>query len=252
MAGYVDIHCHLLPGVDDGCSDLDESLELARCMVDAGIGDAICTPHISPYYPHNEPTFIGRKMKRLQAALEDAGVPLRVHAGGENRINGDKRARDRVLLCDGDSRGGTLGSRFFLFDDWGHHRPNTLASMANRLTADGVTPILAHPERTPWMWDDPAGTADWLAELGIRLQLNAYILAGASKGVVNVVPRMVATADALLDADRYDLLATDAHGPATWPARSKGLQLARQRLGEATFTRLFRDHPSQILPLADS
>ena len=251
MAGYVDIHTHLLPGVDDGCDDVGESLELARRMVDAGIGDVFCTPHIQPPMPHNNARDIRKNVARLRDAIDAANVPLRLHVGGENRV-GDEHLglpdRDRVLLADGDSRGGTLGRRFFLFDDWGHARPRVLARMVERLRGDGITPILAHPERTPWFWKRPIDTAAWLAGLGVRLQLNVYTLAGERRGGVYVSGDMTRTADALLEADAYDFLATDSHHLDTWPPRAAALTMARDRMGDALFDRLFRDNPTQVLP----
>ena len=251
MPGYVDIHTHLLPGVDDGCDDVTESLELARRMVDAGIGDVCCTPHIQPPMPQNNRRQIAKNVAKLRDAIDAADIPLRIHAGGENRVgkeNLDRPARDRVLLADFNSRGGDLGEMFFLFDDWGHRRPRILEPMANRLVAEGITPILAHPERTPWFWRKPLETADWLAGLGVRLQLNVYTLAGEQRGSIHVSREMVETAETLLESGRYDFLATDSHHVDTWPPRAVALKLARQRMGDALFDRLFRENPTQVLP----
>ncbi len=251
MAGYVDIHTHLLPGVDDGCDDVAESLELARRMVDAGIGDVFCTPHIQPPMPQNNRRQIARNVARLRDAIDAANIPLRIHVGGENRVGSehlDLPDRDRVLLAAGDSRGGNLGNRFFLFDDWGHARPRGLPRMVERLRDDGITPILAHPERTPWFWKKPIETANWLGGLGVRLQLNVHTLAGESRGGVYVSKEMTTTANVLLEADAYDFLATDSHHVETWPPRAAALEVARERMGDALFNRLFRENPRQVLP----
>ena len=246
----IDVHCHLLPGVDDGCRDVAESVATARLLAEAGVTDAICTPHVQPAMPHNTARGIAANVARLSAALRKAGVPLRVWPGGENRVgpeNLDGPEEDLVLACGGASRGG----RFFLFDDWSVTRPELLAPMCRRLTGLGITPILAHPERTPWFWPDPLSTAAELADLGVRLQFNAYVLAGRRDGPpVHVAREMVTTADRLLDAGRYDYLATDTHRPDGWPPRRAGLREARRRLG-SDFARLAVGNPRQLLPASD-
>lgn len=252
VGNLVDIHCHLLPGVDDGCQDVDESLDLATRMAEAGFGDVICTPHIQPPMPHNNPRQIAKNVAKLQEALDRADVPLHLHAGGENRCgkeNVSAPKRELNLAAGGDSRGGSLGRQFFLFDNWGTDWPHVLKPMVERLRADGITPILAHPERTPWVWDDPLGVADRLASLGVLLQLNAYVLTGPRNGPpVHVGSQMVQTAETLLDAGRYAFAATDSHRPNAWPVRLDGIRALRDRVDEPTFLRLFRDHPRQLLP----
>ena len=252
MGDLIDIHNHLLPGVDDGCIDVNESLELAAAMVEAGFSDVLCTPHIAPRLQHNNPREIVRGVSELQELLDLANVPLRVHAGGENRVGAENIAlpiRKLNLAASGHSRGG----RFFLFDNWNTEWPHELTPMLKRLTADGITPILGHPERIPWVWDDPLATADRLSRLGCQLQLNAYVLTGPwHKPPVKVQAIMTETAKLLLENGRYDYAATDAHRPGAWPERREGLVALRELAGEAEFLRLFRDNPQQLLPPAHS
>ena len=66
MQGRIDVHAHLLPGVDDGCADLAESIACGRVLIAAGYSTAFCTPHIWPNLPHNNPPTIAQRTKELQ------------------------------------------------------------------------------------------------------------------------------------------------------------------------------------------
>src|SRR3954462_3141273 len=83
MQGRIDVHSHLLPGVDDGCREVSESIECGRMLVAAGYSQAFCTPHIWPNLPHNNPAMIVQKTGELQKEYERAQVPLKLWAGGE-------------------------------------------------------------------------------------------------------------------------------------------------------------------------
>jgi len=83
MHGRIDVHAHLLPGVDDGCADLLESIECGRMLVAAGYSHAFCTPHIWPNLPQNIPEVIAQRTKELQRQYDEAGVELNLLPGGE-------------------------------------------------------------------------------------------------------------------------------------------------------------------------
>ena len=76
--GRIDVHSHLLPGVDDGCRTVQESVQCARMMVEAGYTHSFCTPHVWPSLPHNTPGNIRRMVLEFQTALDEAQIPLRV------------------------------------------------------------------------------------------------------------------------------------------------------------------------------
>src|SRR5262245_59808670 len=82
MSGLIDVHSHLLPGVDDGCASLDESLVCARMLVQAGYTHCFCTPHIWPSYS-NTAESIPPRVAELQRQLDASGVPLKLLSGGE-------------------------------------------------------------------------------------------------------------------------------------------------------------------------
>ena len=87
--GRIDVHSHLLPGVDDGCRELRESIACARQLVAAGYTHSFCTPHVWPGLPENRRTNIVYWTERLQRELDAAGVPLRLVPGGEINLTPD-------------------------------------------------------------------------------------------------------------------------------------------------------------------
>src|SRR5579884_293306 len=116
--GRIDVHSHLLPGVDDGCGTLEESLQCARALVDAGYTHSFCTPHIWPNLPDNTVRNIAERTQRLQQALHEANVPLQLFPGGELNLSADFR---RFAPHDVVTYG--LRGRYCLFDLWAERLP---------------------------------------------------------------------------------------------------------------------------------
>src|SRR5215213_5814046 len=81
-AAVIDLHSHLLPGIDDGAPDLAASVEMGRAAVAGGVEQIVATPHVSSTYP-NDPLQFAERVAQVQAALDEAGVALRVHRGAE-------------------------------------------------------------------------------------------------------------------------------------------------------------------------
>ena len=114
--GRIDVHSHLLPGVDDGCATVDESLQCARMLVEFGYTHAFCTPHIWPSLPGNTVTTISAGVESLQHALDQQRIPLRVLPGGEIGLLAmwpalETFADDQIVTY-------SLAGRFVLFDFW--------------------------------------------------------------------------------------------------------------------------------------
>ena len=87
--GRIDVHSHLLPGIDDGCQTVEDSVACARVLVEQGYTHSFCTPHIWPNLPENTIVNIRRRVGEHQAALEAASVPLRLLPGGELNLRED-------------------------------------------------------------------------------------------------------------------------------------------------------------------
>ena len=137
----IDLHCHLVPGIDDGAPDVEASLAMARVGVEGGVEAIVATPHVSGTYP-NDPSTFAERVAQVQAALDDAGVALRVHKGAE--------ISHAMLhdLSDDDLRACTLGDGDYILLEPPLGGPAPFIDrMASDLQMKGFKILIAHPER---------------------------------------------------------------------------------------------------------
>jgi protein-tyrosine phosphatase len=146
----IDLHTHLLPGLDDGPATMDEAIAMARATLDAGIAEVVATPHVSARYP-NDPAAVRHALEQVRAALARAGVPLHVHAGAEI-------AFDTVLaLPEEQLQELRLGEgRFVMVESPLGSAASDAALVVGAVQDRGHRVLLAHPERSPMFQRDPA------------------------------------------------------------------------------------------------
>ncbi|HMO26581.1 MAG TPA: hypothetical protein PKB10_09955, partial [Tepidisphaeraceae bacterium] len=125
--GRIEIHAHLLPGVDDGSRTVDESIAIARRLVERGYTHLFCTPHIWPSLPENRPGTIRQGVVNLQAQLDAAGVPLRLFPGGEINLVPEVAQWDRARVVSYH-----LAGRVCLFDFWDDSLPRHFPAAVER------------------------------------------------------------------------------------------------------------------------
>ncbi len=236
----IDLHCHLLPGIDDGAPDLATALEMARLAVEDGIVCTACTPHIYPGVYENTGPGIRKAVARLRNALEEAQIPLKLSHGADVQL-----APDLVggLRC---GRIPTLhDSRYFLFEPPHHVAPPRFLEVVYELVTAGYVPVITHPERLRWIEDH----YDWFAAAagqGAWMQLTA----GAVVGRFGRGPRY--WAERMLDEGIVHLLATDAHDPVRrGPWLAEGAEAAAKRVGGDEAQRLVLQRPQAILDDCD-
>ena len=234
--GRIDVHSHLLPGLDDGCRTVQESVQCARLMVDAGYTHSFCTPHVWPHRTENTVANIPLHTARLQEALDLAGVRLRLIPGGEINLRPDTpETAVEQLVSYGMRR------KFVLIDLWCDALPPFFRPAVKWLQQHGVKVILAHPERMAAVQKQPE-LADLFADLGLLLQGNLQCFSDpAGSPTRRVVERY------LLE-DRYFLLGSDLHNLSSLPMRLEGLKRATDLAGEGSIRRLTVDNPQQLLP----
>jgi protein-tyrosine phosphatase len=234
--GRIDVHSHLIPGVDDGCQTLDESLECARLLVNEGYTHSFCTPHVWPSLPLNTPANIRRMVADLQIALEHAHIPLRVLPGGEINLREDTlhTAPESLVTYD-------MAGRFVLIDLWAEKLPAFFAPNVRWLQSRGAKVILAHPERMRAVQVNP-GLADTFAELGLLLQGNLQCFGDP----IHAETRRVA--EQYLRDGRYFMLGTDLHNLRSLPIRVAGLYRVIEVIGEDGAWTLTSKNPRQLLP----
>jgi protein-tyrosine phosphatase len=232
----IDIHCHLLPGLDDGCRDLDEALTCIRRLGRAGYGGAICTPHIVPEeYPRNEPGLIRAQTQALRQALADARLPFEVWPGAELRLAADVTAWMGVYGAP------TLAdSNVVLCDFWDPSWPAWVNQSLRWLLDQHCQPILAHPERLPARRDLDRRLTE-LADMGVWFQGNFVCLTGAEGAEADRLTR------AWLEARRYQFMALDTHRPDTLGVRLDGLALLAAEFGPEALAELSDAAPRRLI-----
>jgi protein-tyrosine phosphatase len=235
MHGRIDVHAHLIPGVDDGCADVFESIVCAKMLVEAGYSHAFCTPHIWPNLPHNNPQSIVQRTEDLQRAYDAAGVPLKLIPGGELNLRAEMVAHSLEQLPSYGMRG-----KYCLFDLWCDKLPQFFWPCVEHLNGLGMKVIVAHPERMRVVQEDPA-VAELFLERGMLLQGNLQCF---SDSVESPTRR---TVEKLLKDDRYFLLGTDTHRVETLKMRIDGLRRAIELVGEQRVDRLTRENPQVLL-----
>lgn len=236
--GRIDIHGHLLPGIDDGCPSAEDSLACARMLVDAGYTHACCTPHVWPTLARNTVTAIRQRTDELQQQLDAAGVPLRLIPGGEINLEWNWPAIGSAPPAEIASYG--LAGKHLLFDFWADTFPDFLPPAVQRLQGLGFTLIMAHPERLIAVQTDPA-IADRFIEMDIRLQCNSWCLTDP----VGTPTRDVS--ERLLRDGKYFLLGTDLHNAATLPIRLEGVHRAIEYVGADAVDALTITNPRQLV-----
>lgn len=140
----IDYHCHILPGLDDGCRDLDEAVELARLLAGAGFRQVYCTPHCIRGVYDNTPTAVQVAVAALQQELDRQGIALQLHAGMEYTLD-EYFPR---LLSDLQPLGDT---GMVLVESPSQADGEALKEVIFAIVRKGLTPLFAHPERYDYL-----------------------------------------------------------------------------------------------------
>jgi protein-tyrosine phosphatase len=233
----IDLHTHVLPGLDDGPASMDASFVLARAAVAAGTTTMVATPHID-YAFEVDPAEVGAAVERLQAELTGNGVDLTLRAGGEiatTRLP-DLSAAELDLLHLGD------GPYLLLETPHGIEQPG-FDSYLFELRLQGLDMVLAHPERCPTFQRDPDGVAR-LVGAGALSAVTASSLSGKFGRTVREV------AFTLLERGLVHALVSDAHDIRRRPPDlTTGFAAAEERIPgiSAELDWLVNDAPEAIL-----
>jgi protein-tyrosine phosphatase len=225
----IDIHHHLIYGVDDGSKDLEMSLAMAEVAISEGVTHIACTPHSVDSYPYQLETNLER-MAEIQSAV--AGR-LELSLACDFHLNADniQDAIQHPLKY-------SIGGKGYLLVEFPEAAiPPQLGASLNRLKAVGYTCIITHPERNPVIVKHPQMLADWI-RMGCVVQVTASSLYGRFGNSAE------AFANELLDRNWIHFLATDAHN-LDWrpPHLKKGYEYAANRAGEETARRLCFENP---------
>ena len=229
----IDLHCHILPGVDDGPKELEESLAMARLAAQDGIRTIVATPHLVPH-AFSEHPWIAESVARLNAACREAGLPLEILPGAEVPAVPEVLEHLAALPRLG-------GGGYVLLEPPLVGLPNYLEELVFGLQLAGVKVVLAHPERTQLMRVKPE-VFQKLAERGCLLQINADSLVSRAGWVTRRLTQK------LLRDQPGVVLATDAHDAVYRPPLLTRAAAALRRLGgEARFREMTVDRPGEVV-----
>ena len=198
----IDLHCHYLPGIDDGAQTLDESLALARAAVADGITHAVMTPHVHVGVFENRAGAIAQAVTQFRAALAQHDIALAISAGGEVRIGAE--LIELLAASDIPFLGQWRGERVMLLELPHGSVPVGAERFTAWLRRQGVLPLIAHPERNKDVMRNLAKLAPFI-EQGCLLQVTAGSLLGRFGDVAERCARE------LLDRGDIFAVATDAH-----------------------------------------
>lgn len=201
----LDLHCHILPGIDDGAVDLDMALEMARIAADDGITTIACSPHIYPGMYDNDAAGIAAAVAAFQAELDRNGIALTLHS------NADVHLVPGLLEGIREGRVPTIaGSRYLLLEPSHHVAPPRFEESVFELMAAGYTPLITHPERLAWI-EHQYEVFDRLSRRGAWMQITAGALTG------RFGRRVKYWAERFTGEGHTMVLATDAHHPQRRP-----------------------------------
>ena len=197
----LDLHCHILPGIDDGAEDIDASLAMAEKAISQGITHILCTPHHNNGKYVNPKEFVIQQVTKLQAELDKRKLPLTLFEGQEVRITGDlleEIQQKRILFTD-------VGNMYLLIEFPTMDVPAYTEQLFFDLRARGHVPIIVHPERNAKFREDPNRLIPFL-EMGCLAQLTAPSYVGIfGKNIQKTAKQMV-------EHRLVQMVASDAHG----------------------------------------
>lgn len=233
----IDIHNHVLPGLDDGARHWEESLAMARMALEDGIQEVVCTPHWRLGIFGNTRSLILKRLKVFRKQLSEHEIPLTVHPGSELHI-------DATLL------GKIKKEELCTLADNGHYAmielpmeilPQKMEDFFWAFLSEEITPVLAHTERYPFLLQEPGILYDWV-QMGILTQISASSLLG------RYGPKLERFAVQLMEHGMAHIIATDAHGiKIRRPKMNSGRKVAEKVLGRDMAREMVWGTPKRIL-----
>ena len=255
----IEIHSHLLPGVDDGAAGLPEALDMIRAYIRQGVSDVICTPHFS-FRKYQDRAAVELFVEACQHALADLsrqaderGLPIKLHLGFEFALSAD--LLPSLAAYGAEFPLSLAGSSYILLEMTARQMedPGNLDRLIYGLQMTGLTPILAHPERTLANSGRQSinTLAGWVRQERILIQVNASSIVDLDRLVdlpIQANYRRRQLTRQLLDLGLVHFVASDAHDcQLRPPLQARALQVISKRLGKAVADRLLFDHAKCLL-----
>jgi len=232
----IDIHAHLLPGVDDGATDLDMSLALVDQGLEDGIGTWVLTPHVLEDFDEETDRLLCAVYDEFRDEVARRNLPVTLYLASEIMFQtGVKRVKARRSATFNDNK------RYFLIEFPMGMFPGHAEEVLFDFQMAGMTPILAHPERNAGLAQE-VGKIERMVNRGILMQINARSLVPKSP------PATRRLAEALIMSGGASFVASDAHHPETRPAHLReAYERVAELAGEPTARRLCIENPQAAI-----
>ena len=233
-----DLHCHFIPGIDDGARNMDDALALLKLSVDEGITHIVATPHINPGYFDNTLEIIQAGLAELKAAASENGINVQLAAAAEVRLCAELPvwiANHQLPFL-----GEYQGKKVLLLEFPHSHIPVGADKLVKWLMTKNVLPMIAHPERNREIPKDISKLAPF-RRAGCLTQLTASSIIGDMGDV------SFSTAMALLEQKAFDIVATDSHSINRRPPKlHDAKQVIAERFGDDYAEQLTTTTPAAI------
>lgn len=232
----IDLHSHILPGLDDGSAAMEDTLAIARQLSDAGFHTVIATPHVldgGVFLPREE---ILASVERVQEALRSAKIPLEIYPGSEVYIFPDLARwvmNGKIMTIN--------NSQYLLLELPLMEVPTYTEQVFFDLQVNGITPVLAHPERYERLIREPQILCEW-GRKGVLFQVNIRSIGGRYGRHAREMAR------SMLASGLVHFLGSDAHRPLREPSLyTEELRMIMALTGESAFRDLVFENPFKVL-----
>jgi tyrosine-protein phosphatase YwqE len=195
----VDIHSHLIPGIDDGSQSMEQTIGMLLKFVDLGYRKVITTPHIMQDHYPNTPEIIKKGLIEVKNEIEKLNIPISIEAAAEYYFDEFlfEKIKNQDIL--------TFGQNFVLFELSFVSQPHNLDQLIFDFKTNNYIPILAHYERYPYLFDGGVKYVEQLKDKGLKIQLNLNSLTGHYGKDIRKQAEM------LIDNKLVDFVGTDCH-----------------------------------------
>lgn len=233
---YIDIHSHILPGIDDGAVNEKEALEMFKIAAESGIGSIIATPHFHYRRGHATPMQIRKKVADMQQMLNEAGIPIRLYGGNElyytHELLETVKAGEALTMAESD---------YVLLEFSPETERRKIQNAVYQFLSEGYYPIIAHMERYQAFQKHMDFAAE-IFDMGAYYQINAGSILGAAGWTTK---RFTKT---MLQSGMIHFIATDAHDMGKRPPQlEKALNWVEKKLGEDEVLQYVSGNPQMIL-----
>jgi len=235
MSGFIDLHCHYVPGIDDGAKSAEDGMAMLRGLFDLGFAHVTATPHTRPGMFDNTAATIGAAFARFKSSMPTGEALPELSLSSEHYF--DEIVFQRLLNGDGLPY---PGGKAVLLEFYQIDFPPMIQHRLSDLRRRGLLPVIAHPERYQCLWRSPQ-ILENLVDSGSAALLDVASLVG------KYGRKTQECAEVLLESGLYHAACSDAHRPSDVHEVARGIERLRALYGPEEVTFMFRDGPEQLL-----